>query len=193
MNLESWFSTPIFQHDFTGPELAEIQKEIGLAVAQTTATALDTPWGDKTNSTFVHNETTHDIKTFSMVTLENAIQQAARVWCSQLNYKKSLPVLTSSWLNFAGYEGFQFDHKHPNNRISGCYYYQTTGDDGSIRFENPNTYALAGGFPFDDINADGVVYDPAVGRLILFPSWLTHRVGINKTSTERISLAFNLL
>lgn len=193
MKLENWFGTPIFQHDFTGTVLTEIQKEIESAVSQITATSLSNPWGDNTESTFKHGEITNDIKTFNMLTLEDAIYRLSQEWSRMLNYKGLPFSLTSSWLNFSTLGSFQFDHKHPGNRISGCYYYQTTGNDGSIRFENPNTYALAGGFPFDDINADGVTYPPAVGRLILFPSWLTHRVSINNTSKERISIAFNLL
>ena len=193
MKIESWFSTPVIYHDFTGPQLVEIQQEIKIAVEQVKTQPMGNPWGDKTTSTFKHGELTNDIKKYNMVSLERAIFQLTAEWCRQLRYAGPEFILQSSWLNFAEKGGFQFDHKHPGNRISGCYYYQTTGEDGSIRFENPNTYALSGGFPHDIINADGIVYKPAVGRLILFPSWLTHRVGINNNTTERISLAFNLL
>jgi len=192
MKIESWFSTPVIYHDFVGSQLADIQQEIKITVEQVKLQPMGTPWGDKTSSTFKQEELVNDIKTYNMVNLERAIFQLSAEWCRQLRYVGAEFTLHDSWLNFAEQGGFQFDHKHPGNRISGCYYYQTTGNDGNIRFENPNTYALAGGFPYDSINADGVLYKPAVGRLILFPSWLTHRVSINKNPTERISLAFNL-
>lgn len=192
MKIEQWFSVPVACYNFTGIVLDSIQQEIQKAVSVIDQKRLTTPWGDSTLSTFSHTNNINDIKTYNMTVLENEIHNLVNQWCSSMGYRGSGFLIEESWLNFSNTDGFQFDHKHPGYRISGCYYYQTTGEDGHIRFENPNPYATSGMFPYDQINADGIVYKPAVGRLLLFPSWLTHRVTSNYTDGQRISLAFNL-
>ena len=42
-------------------------------------------------------------------------------------------------------------------------------------------------------NANSLKFEAKTNRLILFPSWLQHYVPVNKTSNNRISLAFNLM
>jgi hypothetical protein len=40
-------------------------------------------------------------------------------------------------------------------------------------------------------NGSGIPFTPATGHLILFPSWLEHRVEPFEGEGERISIAFN--
>ena len=42
-------------------------------------------------------------------------------------------------------------------------------------------------------NAPNWSYPSTVNRLILFPSYLTHHVPVNKSNQNRISVAFNLM
>eukprot|EP00051_Salpingoeca_urceolata_P018759 m.266296 g.266296 ORF g.266296 m.266296 type:complete len:280 (+) comp19274_c0_seq5:196-1035(+) len=75
-------------------------------------------------------------------------------------------------------------HTHPDNMVSGVYYLQVPEDAGPIVFEDPR-----GGLPpFDDTE----VIHPKEGDLILFPSWLRHKVEPTPGAEPRISLAFNM-
>jgi len=48
-------------------------------------------------------------------------------------------------------------------------------------------------WPADQLRDQDFQVEPKEGRLVLFPSWLTHRVSVNRTDEERISIAFNLV
>jgi hypothetical protein len=45
---------------------------------------------------------------------------------------------------------------------------------------------------FNGFNSSVMTVDPAVGKLIIFPSWLVHYVEKNLDDSDRISLAFNI-
>ena len=55
-------------------------------------------------------------------------------------------------------------------------------------FENPNMAAEYGEFPFHNRE---VAVTPKKGKIIIFPSWLRHKVLINRENSVRICIAFN--
>lgn len=189
MAVEFWFATPIYGCDVSGIELDTIQQEISQAVEQVTSNK--SPWGDSVLTTFDFKGV-HDIETYKLNALKDKILWAANDYANSISYPDPDFTLTESWFNFCEEGGFQYDHTHPGFRVSGVYYYQTSGEDGSIRFPNPNSEMQFAGFPSDRIAIDAVSYSPKVGRILLFPSWLTHRVNVNSTDNTRISIAFNL-
>jgi uncharacterized protein (TIGR02466 family) len=191
MPLENWFPTPIFVHDFEDPELSEIQAEISSVIPTARSCHQASPWGDSVETTFDFKGT-NDIKRFEMPVLLSKINWTVQKYVNSLHYQGPAFALTESWFNFSKTNGFQFDHTHAGSRISGVYYYQTSNSDGNIRFQNPNPFVHFRGFPADDIPSESISYKSKNGRLILFPSWLTHRVNKNLTTIERISISFNL-
>jgi uncharacterized protein (TIGR02466 family) len=83
-------------------------------------------------------------------------------------------------------------HADYSAEISGVYYYQTNGKDGDICFINP--FNAARYFDFGRVSSrSNNIYTPTVGRLLLFPSYVQHKVRPNKTDNTRISLAFNFV
>ncbi len=82
----------------------------------------------------------------------------------------------------------QYDHGHGDAIVAGTYYFQTNGEDGNISFGNPSPIVFTGGTPFGHLSHE---VEPKVGRLLLFPGWLIHKVKINNTDSTRISLSFN--
>jgi uncharacterized protein (TIGR02466 family) len=189
--IENLFFTPIFAHQFSGVVLDKIQTEIFNALPAIRSKEGDSPWGDAVTTTFNFNRI-NDIDTYNLSILKDAIGWAIKEYAKELNYTNPIFKMSESWVNFCNSGGFQYDHSHPRTRISGVYYYQTNTEDGKIRFQNPNPNVNFSLFPADGTNIDAVSYRPAVGRLLLFPSWLTHRVNLNTTEHERISIAFNL-
>lgn len=101
--------------------------------------------------------------------------------------------ITQSWINKNGRGGSHTVHNHPNSVVSGVFYLQSDETTGDIVFCRP------GGFNQYQVNAectnmfvaDNYTCPPKSGRLILFPSHMSHYVMPNNSDVERYSLSFN--
>ena len=95
-------------------------------------------------------------------------------------------------------------HSHPGSFWSGVYYVDDGGSDadpslgGELEFMDPRgpgpaMYAphLAFGSAGLSVGANEMIR-PRSGRLVMFPSWLLHRVRPYAGKAVRISIAFNL-
>ena len=100
--------------------------------------------------------------------------------------------VTQSWCNYTKPGQYHHKHEHPNSFISGVLYLQSNNTTDRIYFykggyqqikiptENWNVY-----------NSQSWWFEALQGRLILFPSHLTHMVETVKSDDTRISLSFN--
>jgi len=107
------------------------------------------------------------------------------------------------WLNVNQKGNFNPPHAHPGNDYSGCYYVSFPENSGLIHFldprpqhrfsspnpqskENENWYRSDN--PYD---TSLFTYKIKEGKIVIFPSWLTHYVDPNPTDSLRISIPFN--
>jgi uncharacterized protein (TIGR02466 family) len=104
--------------------------------------------------------------------------------------------IMNSWINFSDKGDFQYEHSHETPKysdtecyLSGAYFYKTNGHDGDLSFVSPN---ILNRTELDIFTKSQAVHKPIVGKLLLFPSWLCHRVGLNTTDSQRISISFNV-
>jgi len=190
--LQNIFFTPVFAHVFQSEVLNSIQTEIETQLLTIRENQKPSPWGDSVSTTFDFDVKVNDIENYKLDTLKNMIFWSVKEYFKSLEYPFEQLNLSESWFNICSKHGFQYDHTHPQSKISGVYYYSTNSTDGGIRFQSPNTMMHFSGFPSDGCDISSVTYKPRVGQLLLFPSWLTHRVNLNTTDSERISIAFNL-
>jgi len=85
-------------------------------------------------------------------------------------------------------------HGHsPGPVWSGVYYAKVPAGSGKLYFtynrmhiKEPNFYKYIGH------NFQDVEITPVEGMMIIFPSWLDHRVGMHQTNENRVSIAFNM-
>ncbi len=103
--------------------------------------------------------------------------------------------ITQSWLNVTKPGEYHHHHSHQNSIISGVYYIQSEESD-KIHFEDPNIkikeLILIKPREFNIFNSSSWFFPSRTNELVIFPSWLNHRVESNKkATTDRISLAFN--
>ena len=103
--------------------------------------------------------------------------------------------ITQSWLNITKPGEFHHDHNHQNSIISGVFYISTEEDD-KIVFTDPNTKVkdlIEVGFrEYNTWNTTNWFLHAITNELVLFPSWLSHKVEPNEKATkDRISLSFN--
>ena len=86
-------------------------------------------------------------------------------------------------------------HIHSNNFISAAYYLKAPENCGDIHFYDPREQNIIR-TPIiketNKLNLQVINIMPKEGLLVLFPSYLYHSVGINKSNEERIVLSFNI-
>ena len=115
-----------------------------------------------------------------------------------LNFAQGKIVHTGSWINLHRPGDYAPKHNHTNSFFSGVVYLHVPKDSGRIWFVKPNaipTYATTAVYPeikeFNINNSSEWGFDLEANDLLLFPSHVDHQVEINKSDSNRYSLAFN--
>jgi len=112
----------------------------------------------------------------------------------KLKYDVEDIVITDMWATVLKSEEHHPAHTHSNNFLSGVYYLHSS-QGASIMFRDPR--------PAADVitprkketnvtNASLLRYASKQNRAIFFPSWLQHWVEPNKSTNNRISIAWNI-
>src|SRR5262245_61640530 len=102
------------------------------------------------------------------------------------------------WINVNRAGDHNVLHCHPGSFLSATYYVKVPPamKGGEIVFRDPRGPAVAM-YETPEIELPwvgsgmGIPFAPATGHLLLFPSWLEHRVEGFEEAGERISIAFN--
>ena len=105
--------------------------------------------------------------------------------------------ITTSWFTKSSEGQFSTFHNHKNSFWSGVYYYGDYDDKSSnIEFSSPlaiyQQYELNVRNP-NAVNSILSYIKPRSKSLILFPSYLAHRIGEHRSKITRHSLAFNIV
>jgi len=82
------------------------------------------------------------------------------------------------------------EHVHTNSFISGTVYFQAEGT-GSIEFM-PYNYVYRSVLPQWPYYGSAT-YEPEDGDILLFPSYLLHKVERNTSEFERVNISFNVI
>ena len=100
-----------------------------------------------------------------------------------------------AWANVNRAGSFNSPHIHPENHWSGVFYVQTADfssdpikNAGDIEFQDPRGAVCMLPTPGQ---SDVLSIKPIQGTIIVFPSWLYHRVSMFSIDVVRISIAFN--
>jgi uncharacterized protein (TIGR02466 family) len=147
--------------------------------------------------TQLHSLTTPDfnqnlVDEFEMINFKKLVNDCLREYLPEYRVEFILRhghKIVHSWFTKTVRGQRAQEHNHNPADISGCYYLHTTGDDGNIIFIDRG--ALDNTFMYFHDNHSHA-YEPKEGRIVLFPSYLTHRVSENKTDSTRISFSFDI-
>lgn len=153
------------------------------------------PDNDTAHTTFVPNKETNIIKRFSMNNIGSCVLAHANQYLKETKQPyvdKSLSI-EQSWINIFKDQDLIGIHEHgyQPNTLSGVYYHKAPNGCGRISFKSPNPFVIS--FPHqseDYFNLFNV--EPEEGLILLFPSWLLHKVEPNRCGEPRCSLAFNI-
>ena len=103
--------------------------------------------------------------------------------------------LTSMWAIINKKNNFNLEHTHPNNYLSAAYYVKAPENCGSFIISNPNIISKERVTLSDrntEFNQNVAHIKPRAGDLLLFPAYLPHSVGMNKSDEDRIVISFNI-
>jgi len=186
MAIQQWFSTPVY-YDYASNYDA-VQEEISSAYAKMTLEKHPT-WGGQNHSITDHMFNTNILDEFDLQNFKEELVRQVKQYTGSFSDTDYEVSVEDCWLTQTAPKEHTVVHNHGNTHISGVYYFQTNGKDGSIYFLNSNTSLASTYFIAPD---DYVEYPPTKGLFILFPGWLYHGVRSNDTDENRISISFNV-
>ena len=99
--------------------------------------------------------------------------------------------ITQSWTNYTEQGQYHHKHEHPNSFVSGVFYLNTNPDDKIYFYRDGYQQIKMPSENWNVWNSESWWFEAPQGRLILFPSSLTHMVETVKGENTRISLSFN--
>lgn len=104
--------------------------------------------------------------------------------------------ITGCWANISSPGATHHRHSHPNNYFSGVYYLQSGEGSNTITFHDPRPQVglirpAVHKNTIDTAETANLIVEP--GDIVFFPHWLCHSVEENKSSDDRISIAFNIM
>jgi len=103
-----------------------------------------------------------------------------------------IPRITQSWVNYTKPGEYHHKHAHPNSFISGVFYIQSDAEKDKIYFYKDGYQQIkVPAADWNEWNSESWWFEAITGKLILFPSSLTHMVETVQTEQTRISLSFN--
>tara|TARA_R100000734_G_scaffold19028_1_gene17583 strand:- start:560 stop:1162 length:603 start_codon:yes stop_codon:yes gene_type:complete len=108
--------------------------------------------------------------------------------------------LIQMWINVNQPNTYNISHRHPGNTLSGVLWIKQTASMGKFVFDNMDVgyrdAMLLINTNKEHLDKHNMIneFTPEYedGTMMLFPSGLSHRVEINKSKEDRISLSFNL-
>ncbi len=104
----------------------------------------------------------------------------------------------TAWANVSRNGHFHRHHTHANSSWSGVYYVatgerdQSRPENGLIKLVDPRLGVEMVPIP-GNIFGEKLRFDPEIGMMLVFPSWLQHFVDPYFGEGARISIAFNVL
>ena len=103
--------------------------------------------------------------------------------------------ITNMWAIINKNKAFNERHHHGNSALSAAYYVKAENNAGNIVFFDPrqaNVFHHPSAKKANDLNGQVKSITPKAGTLVLFPSYLEHKVEENLSDEERIVVSFNI-
>lgn len=193
MFIHKVFYTPIYEYQTINSENFLVQNEIKNSLSTIISNdKFENPegWNDgvRTNIKFRYNT----IKDYNLSNLQLLLDTHIAKFVKTIAAFDPIPLkLAHSWINLTTQGQGQNWHQHQDAVVSGTYYYDSNGKDGDIIFTTPNPFVSTELFPLGLQITKEYKISPKVGKIILFPGWLSHCVEKNLSNTTRISVSFN--
>lgn len=190
MYLEPIFSTPIWS-EILNHDTKKIESYIRSIQIEDSGRVVSNEGGWQSNDFYED-----DIKDTPIMPVVNNIKKLLRL-CFQTLEVPHVPKIDNFWMNINPPGSYNKPHIHGNNCfLSICYYVNAPENCGDLYFDRgpQQEYIISNFVPrgTNTFNSSRWAYKPESNKIIIFPSWLSHHVGINRSEQDRISIAFNI-
>jgi uncharacterized protein (TIGR02466 family) len=190
IKIDQWFPTPIVCDTTFDIDVVSLEK-FCLNLKNTTPGRTSTNYGG-----WQSEDLNYSIP--ELEPLKEKIIQLAVLMHKEFKLKKIFkPVLDNIWVNINPNGGFNIPHIHGESIFSGVFYVKAKEGNGKINFAHPAVnipYHMPAMIidQFNYTNSGTAFHYPQPGKMIMFPSWISHYVEPNLLDDDRISIAFNL-
>ena len=137
--------------------------------------------------------------------LKKEINQYLQIYHSEvfqgMTFKENVTQsINSMWVMINEKHHYVDWHIHHFSTLSGAYYikHDSSSEQGNIMFKHPkHLYMTTTHWPKgvvetpNEMTSETISITPKSNKLLIFPSWLEHRVEANLKNDSRISLSFN--
>ena len=195
----SMFATPLMsvQLDLDLEKLTELAFQIQNK---------DKKGAQKTNKGGWHSNNINEEKHEEFIRLKKEINYFSQIYRSEvfrgMIFNKNVThSISHIWININEKHHYNDLHIHGESTLSGAYYIKHDGlfENGDIIFKHPKAaYMNILHWPPGSIEktnimtADYINITPKSNMLLIFPSWLEHKVEANLKNDFRISVSFNI-
>lgn len=155
------------------------------------------PEGTKKSNVHGWHSDSFDLKDKNLKNFIYEISKNIEIAIKDMGWDLELQVvkITSMWSIINNKEAFNERHHHGNSALSAAYYVKAEQNAGNIVFFDPrqaNVFSHPVAKEPNKINAQVQSITPRAGTLVLFPSYLEHKVEQNLSDDERIVISFNV-
>jgi len=195
MNFLNLFPVPLCRFDYLPPEV-ETNKIIDyfLEIESKDRNTVANRYTDGSYTSFYSQENIINLNLLEQIKsfMSNSVRQVHSMTGLTGNLS-----FTQSWFNINRKHSYHEQHHHCPNIWSGVYYLKASEEDATISFINKNLLDVS--WPYKakkeintDYNSTQTVCKVKSGMLLIFPSYLHHKVDQHVSNNERISIAFNM-
>jgi uncharacterized protein (TIGR02466 family) len=195
-SVETFFSTPVM-FDTVDHSIINNSKTIARKFIN------DNNWltsaNGKTITTYHTDTELNYLGKIRDTSLLTEINTKARDFLQLIGLDYELDLRIESWLNLNIPGTYHDQHEHFGAILGGVVYLEATSDSGDLLFHDPvkvrtqaNVLTKKHRITSNKFNYQIIRSTPSIGKIVLFESWITHSVEINNSSSDRISIAFNI-
>ena len=153
---------------------------------------------NKTNVNGWHSQTDMNHKKEYEPLIKELFQMQNEIIQEEYLNEEREPLIGNMWANINPPGGYNQAHIHPNSLFSGAYYVKAPPNSGRLELMDPRPGVQQSMPPRKKVKLPRELwretyYDAVPGRIIMFPSWLWHKVEPNKSNDIRISVSFNFI
>jgi len=189
MEIASHFSTPVMVHKVPDDLADSVEDHV---VSNLHKLQVKDHQNHQHND-YSENESIVDLEN-NLTHLYNEILRCREEFERQTNVLSSKTI--QYWIqDYRSSTAFHELHHHGVYGISGLYWVRANENAGPIHFKNPNTLihyinTLHSENP-SVFNSNYISYSPRKGYILMFPSWLEHKVLTGQDNIIRTTIAFN--
>ena len=185
------FITPIF------PELVVKYKDLDIDIDELNLLYDKQKWiqSNKEDGSYFLNVTQNTNVLDENIHLKNKFVDVLNEFGKNVMHYTNEFYMTTSWFTKTEKNQISIFHNHKNSMFSAVYYFgQPDGELSYLKFQKPyETDFEIIPEKYNDYNGTDYEFAFSNDTLIVFPSYLKHKVMINKYDTDRKSLAMNFI